>query len=490
MGKITVGSLDISKIFCGSLPVNKIYYGNTLVYTSVRQLDPPTNLSVSGTEVTFDEVEHAEQYEVFIDGTSIGTYTPEVPIPDRALQDANSDYITDSDSDYILSAEIPQVDDPLEDGHHSYITDANGDYISTDERVIVGFTGLTNQNSALTLTDDAAEIGMWTTTTNGDYVSVSNPLDKIFPFSKIEEFTDSYGNVLVKFPKMWIKWIKNGNKIDGMKIASYKVDNTYFIPEAFRNPDDSKYVDYFALGKYEASLESGETQAHSVSGASLGIIRYWSKSNLRNKCRAYGDSTNYYNGYQMLDIWQLTIYNMLCMMYYRTSNIKSVYNPGSALSSTGTCDGVDGMNGWNTRYKTVKMLGIENPYFNMPKFVDGILVYNTTVYVTRSPLYYNDTPTSSSNINIGFTRPSTSGYVTGLGAGMTGVSGAVYPCEASGGSSSTYFGDYTYYNQFSSSYHYYLVTNAASGGLWSFNNRTTESESSGSSGGRLAYRPV
>ena len=45
-------------------------------YTVLPQLDAPTNVSVSGTDATFDEVSNAESYELFVDGTSIGTYTP------------------------------------------------------------------------------------------------------------------------------------------------------------------------------------------------------------------------------------------------------------------------------------------------------------------------------------------------------------------------------------------------------------------------------
>lgn len=39
------------------------------------KLATPTNLSVSDSTLTFDPVEHAEQYEVFADGNSIGTYS-------------------------------------------------------------------------------------------------------------------------------------------------------------------------------------------------------------------------------------------------------------------------------------------------------------------------------------------------------------------------------------------------------------------------------
>lgn len=42
---------------------------------SAQKLDTPQNLSISGDILTFDEVTNAQQYEVYADGTSIGTYT-------------------------------------------------------------------------------------------------------------------------------------------------------------------------------------------------------------------------------------------------------------------------------------------------------------------------------------------------------------------------------------------------------------------------------
>lgn len=43
---------------------------------SAQKLDTPQNLTVSGDILTFDAVPNAEQYEVYANGKSIGTYTP------------------------------------------------------------------------------------------------------------------------------------------------------------------------------------------------------------------------------------------------------------------------------------------------------------------------------------------------------------------------------------------------------------------------------
>ena len=58
---------------------NRVYIkcnGNGRLYmkvpTNKPQLATPTNVSVSGTTVSWDEVANAESYEIFADGTSIG----------------------------------------------------------------------------------------------------------------------------------------------------------------------------------------------------------------------------------------------------------------------------------------------------------------------------------------------------------------------------------------------------------------------------------
>lgn len=46
----------------------------TITATSLPQLDTPTNVAVTDTTLTFDEVENATSYEVYVDNVSIGTF--------------------------------------------------------------------------------------------------------------------------------------------------------------------------------------------------------------------------------------------------------------------------------------------------------------------------------------------------------------------------------------------------------------------------------
>ena len=64
----------------GTLTLSNPTGNITVTVTAVillPQLSAPANLTADGTTISFDEVENAEKYEVFADGTSIGEY--EVP---------------------------------------------------------------------------------------------------------------------------------------------------------------------------------------------------------------------------------------------------------------------------------------------------------------------------------------------------------------------------------------------------------------------------
>lgn len=377
-------------------------------------------------------------------------------------------------------------------------------YAHVEERHIVGIQGFGTSLPSVTLFGDIVDVPMWTTETDGNYVSVINPLDNYWPFNQIEEFTDSEGNKFVKFPKMWMRWLEGSTTehwIEGVRFANYKVDDNYFISDAFLDPKNTTgntYLDYFALGKYEASGSS--SKAYSKSGVSclVNITR----PNFRIGCRAYGTASNYYNGYQSMDIQQLVIYNMLCMMYYRTKNIKTVFEGRTGVSHTwdstaitGTTDGVVGLNGWNTSTYCVKMLGIENPYGNINKFFDGITFNYGSVYVDRYPQNYSDTINKPS---IGFKLPSTkSNFVMRLRAGTSGetisavMPSATYPFDDGW---EEYYGDYYFIYTNDSIIYTAMVGGSYSnsmGGLWAFNNHTlSQYEVTPRIGGRLAYRPV
>lgn len=372
-------------------------------------------------------------------------------------------------------------------------------YAHFADTVIVGVTGLTNENGMLTLTDSAAGVETYTTSKNGNYVSVTNPLSAYFPFSQIEEFTDSDGNAFVKFPKLWMKWETDDNGyITGYKFSNGQADSDYFVPDAFLDPtylSEDTYLPYFALGKYEMSGSSSKGYSKSGQSCLVEVTR----SAARSAARAYGNAANLYNGYQQLDFAQYVVYNLLCMMFYRTSNIQKVYGgrtgsgtvtSWSNASVTGTCDGVSGMNGWNVSTDCVKMLGVENPYGNISKWVDGVYFSSQTIYAHRYPQQYAES--TSNGTALGFSRPGSSGVYIKYFKKGTGVKAQSYMYAAeTGGSTSQYCGDYYWYSSSGT------VLNVGGywgdgsyAGLWCLGGGSSGSRSDSGIGARLSYRPL
>lgn len=373
--------------------------------------------------------------------------------------------------------------------------------------IVLGVTGLTNSSGALTLTDAVADAATYETSASGSYVSVSSDLDGVWPFSAIEEFEDADGNVMVKFPKFWMKWLTNDSDvIDGYKIANTQVDEDYFISDAFLDPkcygtDEYTYLDYFALGKYEASGSSSKMYSKTGATCLVSITR----ASARAAARAYGTSDNYYNGYQQLDFAQLIAYNLLCMMYYRTANIQTVFggrtgsisgHDWSEASVTGTCDLCVGQNGWNTATDCVKMLGIENPFGNIFKWVDGAVFSSVTIYAHKFPQHYAESIANGKTL--GFSRPTSTsgGYITSLKHGtesdMPDYDMRSYAYASSvGDDKTTYYGDYCYYKSTGT----ILLSGGSWGkgtapGLWCFSGSQISSGSDTNFGARLSFRPL
>ena len=343
----------------------------------------------------------------------------------------------------------------------------SGAYEDISTASVIGFTGLTNSSGALTWTDDIASLqssAPYTTTTSGDYVSVTGALDNYFPYNQITEVEDGNGNTFIRFPKCYIKWTNNSSgNIDGFQVSNAQVDSDYFIPDCFLNPNSvdgtDSYLDYVDIGKYEGSGSSSMVYSRSGYSPLVSITR----PNFRRGCRAYGSSANYYNGYQQLDIQTFTLYNFLCMMYYRTSNIQSVYagrtaTTNTSASDTGSTDGVTGLNGWNTSTTCVKMLGVENPYGNTIKWCDGIFFSSSTMYIHRYPTQYSDSTTNGTTM--GYTWPtSDEGFVQYLRQGTANATKSAVYCSTVTSTSGGYMADY-----------YYCPANSTvlcAGGTWS-----------------------
>lgn len=314
---------------------------------------------------------------------------------------------------------------------------------------VIGFKGMTDESGELTWTGDIAKYNddeAYETESAGNYVKVTSKLDNVFPYNSIIEVQDKSGNEFVGFPKMYMSYNKNGfGYIDGVNFANYKVNDSYFISDAWLNPDGSgNYVDYFYIGKYEASGSTSKIFSKVGETPLVSVTR----EGFRTAARSYGTAKNNYNGYQQLDIAMYTVYALLTSCYYRTDNIETVYSGDSdtkEIDKTGTTDGCNGLNGWNTSTHAVKMLGIENIYGSAWEWCDGIYFNVERVFYISNPTKFSDT---EGGMNIGFSRPTVAGWLEYLKAGTSSYTQSVLFPAVVGGSADTFEGSgYTYWDE-------------------------------------------
>ena len=74
---INIGNTTISKLFIGSTEIDKIYIGSVLIWQNKIKLDTPTNVSISGNTISFDEVENAGSYSIYAGNILVGEYVPD-----------------------------------------------------------------------------------------------------------------------------------------------------------------------------------------------------------------------------------------------------------------------------------------------------------------------------------------------------------------------------------------------------------------------------
>ena len=72
---INIGNTTISKLFIGSTEIDKIYIGSVLIWQNKIKLDTPTNVSISGNTISFEEISNATSYAVYAGDILLGEYT-------------------------------------------------------------------------------------------------------------------------------------------------------------------------------------------------------------------------------------------------------------------------------------------------------------------------------------------------------------------------------------------------------------------------------
>ena len=343
---------------------------------------------------------------------------------------------------------------------------------------IYGVDKVGQENPTLTRTNDATGLTYAIGTSE-----ITSDFDNCYPWSNMQEVTDSSGNVFIKIPKFYSKVTKNTDGTYKHQISGTQHEGftTLFVD------GKGNELDYILVGKYEGS--GSATRVYSKSNAT--VLVNITRGNFRTACRANGA------GYQQYDFLIDAIIKELFMIEFATTNSQSVMQgwtngENTAALITGHTDLVKTPSGSevsNTDGKhACKYRGIENPFGNVWKWCDGINFDTEKIYVCEDPEYYADDKHDAPYTYMGnrlmpygylkevtpFAKNPLLGYATAIGAGST-----------------THYSDYYYANNTGTALccggGWYL---GASAGLWRWDGDITASYAASNLGGRLCYKPI
>jgi hypothetical protein len=321
----------------------------------------------------------------------------------------------------------------------------------------------------------------------------------------------SNGQVMVKIPKFYYK-LDAGSATSGgditvgqWYIADEQRDSSYKLHPAFINASGNE-VDYFLIGAFENTFQNGSTYTASYSSsykmASVGSNGGSSIKPGHDFTRPQGRSTAAARGtgWYQIGFKQIQAVQMLFGVEFGFNSQYTVgqgytYSSNSATTYVGQTTNVtsgDTTTGGGSAgdMKPVCWRGIENLWGNIRSWIDGFIGNNGTGYF-KNDYNFNDTYSSSTYTQIGFTLPST-GYSTYFGYDSTN-DWVIFPHSASSSANPT--GSIGDYFSLSTSTNRMCIlgghcNGGARAGLFYFNVDVASSDSYSSIGARLMYVPT
>lgn len=333
--------------------------------------------------------------------------------------------------------------------------------------------------SAPTLTRTDSAIGRTVTVGASE---IKSDFDRCYPWSDMHEVVDDSGNVFIRIPKFYSRITKNSNGTYKHQLSGYRYEGftTLFVD------GKGNEIDYVLVGKYEASGTSAKAESKSGKTCLVNVTL----PQMRTACKANGE------GYQQYDFLIDAIIKELFLIEMATTNSQSIMygyaNSNSAAVQTGRTDGVKTASGSDTSNSdgkhACKYRGIENPWGNIWKWVDGINFHNCGMYICLDPTKYESDKFAPPYFYVG--NSDVDGYVSGIEYfDKFPILG--FPTEGNG-STTTHYCDYSYVEQEGDyvlvvgGYWYYGLR----AGLWNLYGYNVSSSSGSYFGGRLCYKPL
>jgi hypothetical protein len=275
------------------------------------------------------------------------------------------------------------------------------------------------------------------------------------------------GNVMLEFPKIWVKRVNDGNGARTVSIAPVNVDGTYKCWSNINAED--KEVDHFYLPAYNGTIDNN-AKMRSMSGVTLSgtapqTSPYAYAPNYTRAQEVTAATANNPSGKNMwyTEVWAdyCLIFDLLCLMG-KSLDVQRTFGQGLSSGSetamrayvTGTHNAKGLFYGDISGTSTaVKVLGMENLWGCRWHGVAGLINDNGTLKVKMTygvadgstAVGYNTT--GSGYLNYGSTY-GTNGFVKKMQADNT----MGYKIIETVGTDATYYCDYHYVNNSQSNY--------------------------------------
>ena len=265
--------------------------------------------------------------------------------------------------------------------------------------------------------------------------------------------SNTTGNVMLEFPKIWVKRVNDGNGARTVSIAPVNVDGTY---KCWSNINaDNQEIDHFYLPAYNGTVHSSKLR--SLSGVTLDATYAPDKTRAEEITLA---TANNPSGKTMwcTEVWAdfCLIYDLLYLMG-KSLDVQRTFGQGitsggeTAMRAyvTGTHNTKGLFYGDTSGTSTaVKALGIENLWGCRGHSVAGVIVDNSTLKIKMT--YGNADSSMADGYNTNGTGyliygsiNTNTGYITKMQA--DNIMG--YKVIATGGSDATYYCDQLYLTQ-------------------------------------------
>jgi len=272
-------------------------------------------------------------------------------------------------------------------------------------------------NTAWTRTDDAVNFAdPVPAVANGNG---SSPFDSIMPWAGMKRVENSSAGTLVKIPKFYYKWTRDGVKMK-LQIADSPVDGFLTSPAHADREDGKGERDFVYVGAYHCATSTYK------STTGVNPANNITRANFRNSIHNLGS-----------DIWQFdfAMYWTICMLYlveYGDWNSQNTIGygcgNGSSIENSGLCDSMIYHTGTNASSRTIyghtRYRYIEDLWGNVFDWCDGIYFSSANVYCIKNPASFSDT----SGGTLAGTRATSGGWTKAwTNPTATGFEYALYP---------------------------------------------------------------